>query len=172
MNKPRLDLRGKMFGRLFVIAIAGKNKHRKIEWWTECDCGEFFITLANSLLCGDTRSCGCLQREIVTIHGYHGSPTYHSWMSMKVRCLNSHTKGYSDYGGRGISVCDHWFKFENFLEDMGKRPPGLTLERVNNDGNYEPGNCVWATYKEQAQNRRPKRRNEIGNSISQDGTIR
>ena len=82
------------------------------------------------------------------------SPTYNSWHKMKQRCLNPNCLEYKNYGGRDIKVCERWMDFENFLEDMGERPEGLTLDRINNDGDYEPGNCRWATWKEQNQNRR------------------
>jgi hypothetical protein len=107
--------------------------------------------------------------ETKTKHGHHRrqngrhhpSPTYISWFGMLTRCRNSKQRCYANYGGRGISVCERWLTFETFLADMGERPLGLTLDRINNDGNYEPGNCRWATAKEQRANQRPKHPDQV-----------
>lgn len=170
------DLVGQRFGRLFVSA-RGPNKGTKATWQCACDCGQpsRFALTTHDLRSGKTRSCGCLRAEMMRAeggkrlykHGQAGSHvggsapptrTYRSWLAMHRRCRNPE-KIY--YAGRGITVCERWSSFENFLADMGERPERKTLDRINVDGNYEPSNCRWATAKEQAENRRkPVRRQE------------
>ena len=109
-------------------------------------------------------------------HGHkskHGkeSPTYRSWQNMKTRCLNSNHPQFKDWGGRGIKVCERWMDFANFLEDMGEKPEGLTLDRINNDGNYEPGNCRWATRKQQVQNQRDRKDQCPFIAMNEQGTM-
>ncbi len=146
------DIAGERFGRLLAIErIDGK-------WLCECDCGNKTMVNFSSLNRGDTKSCGCIKRELVskknTTHGYSKTPTYNTWRAMKERCENPGNKRYHEYHDRGITVCDEWHSFENFLRDMGKRPEGTTLERLDNDLGYYKDNCKWATNIEQANNRR------------------
>lgn len=106
-------------------------------------------------------NAGSFTSERLITHGMHATPTWQAWKDMKARCSNPNLKNYARYGGRGIRVCERWLKFENFLADMGIRPDGMTLERKENDGDYEPGNCRWATRLEQARNTRRNRYIEI-----------
>lgn len=160
------DLTGQRFGRLTVIELAPKPwRGASSDWLCRCDCGAETIGCSGSLVRGITRSCGCIRRERITAanttHGLVGTAEYQSWSAMKARCTNSNDPAYPRYGGRGISVCDRWQKFENFLADMGPRPGGnaipwserTTLDRIDNDGNYEPGNCRWADWATQRTNK-------------------
>lgn len=155
---PRLDLRGKRFGRLVVESHVGTRENNHIVWLCRCDCGNEKRVTASNLTCGNAASCGCLQRETRIRHGHgsrtHRTKTYRTWQSMIARCTNPRLSEWRYYGGRGITVCEHWRTFENFLADMGEKPPGRSIDRINNDGNYEPGNCRWATKFEQSINTR------------------
>jgi hypothetical protein len=160
-----IDISGQRFGRLVALSLySAKTSPRK--WLCRCDCGKEKIVRGELLRDGRARSCGCLKsdvlREIKTKHGHGGqhnqSPTYVSWYAMLARCRNIKR---ANYGGRGITVTERWHTFEHFLADMGERPLGTTLDRIDNDGHYEPGNCRWATPKEQSANQRPRRHSQL-----------
>lgn len=149
-----------VFGRLRVVSLGPSTKHGKRRWNCVCECGNATLVLGVQLCSGRTASCGCLHRdrmrEINTTHGMAGTPEYQAWWNMLARCTNPEHDWYSDYGGRGIQVCERWRdSFENFYADMGPRPsPDHSLDRENNDGNYEPGNVRWATKPQQNRNLR------------------
>lgn len=152
----KLNLIGQKFGRLTVISKVKnlKNKSR-VKWLCSCSCGETPTIAACELRNGDTKSCGCLKKEKLYIHGASGTPEHQTWLSMRGRCTDHTFKNYPHYGGRGIKVCERWLNsFPSFLEDIGLRPSkNHSLNRVDNNGNYEPGNCQWATNTEQQRNK-------------------
>lgn len=154
----RIDLTGRSFGRWLVESYCYTNKYRVSYWNVKCRCGNKKVVSGQVLKNKTSRSCGCLKsqmaKEALTTHGLTGTPTYKTWKSMKGRCLNPSDQDYANYGGRGIQVCERWMSFENFFADMGEKNKELTLERVNNNGNYEPGNCVYATRMSQGNNKR------------------
>lgn len=163
------DLTGQKFGRLTVTGRDPVNR-RPVKWMCRCECGTEKSIYSDALKRGRSTSCGCYRKEASLAvmlanraafigarlrHGMFDTPTHRSWNSMLQRCGNPNRDNYEFYGGRGICVCDRWKTFENFLADMGERPEGCTLDRYpNNNGNYEPGNCRWATHAQQMKNRR------------------
>lgn len=165
-----IDLTGRIFTKLTVLHHAGVNKHKQHLWKCSCSCGKDTIVLGTLLRNGSTKSCGCLvidhaKQMNPPKHGMYNTRTYHTWEGMKQRCLNPYAENYHNYGAKGVCICDRWLLFENFLADMGERPEGKTLDRIDPYGNYEPSNCRWATPKEQANNKRRRKPTEGGNSL-------
>jgi hypothetical protein len=145
------DMAGRVFGKLTVLRRAPREPGPgPAVWVCLCECGTVTTATGGNLRKGRAFSCGCVRRK----HGMAGSPTWVSWRSMRDRCLNVRNPGYANYGGRGITIAERWDDFAAFLADMGERPKGLTLDRIDNDGNYEPGNCRWATMRTQSRNSR------------------
>lgn len=153
------DLTGQKFNRLLVIGKSERKSKAGAMWRCLCDCGNESHVVSLKIRTGKTQSCGCLKKHAMAkVNVKHGlankTRTYRTWKEMRYRCKNPNSDKWKWYGGRGISVCDKWNDYTAFLEDMGERPQSHTLDRINPDGNYEPGNCRWATAKQQAETNR------------------
>lgn len=158
-----VDITGEKFGRLTVIKRNGVHKFPSGQtrpiWLCRCDCGKEINVLARNLITGNTTSCGCVAIELRTVHDKWGTKVYKVWDNMKSRCTNPKSTGFENWGGRGIKVCDEWVhSFDAFYDYVSKLPhfgeSGRSLDRIDNDGNYEPNNVRWATRKEQNTNKR------------------
>lgn len=162
----KIEMAGRVFGRLTVISEAGRDKRLTVLWKCICDCGNIKIIRGSDLRNRQTESCGCKRSEVTIkrniTHGKTGTLEHNIWRSMRTRCLCQNNPAYSSYGGRGITICERWMDFENFFEDMKECPKGLSIERIDNDKGYLPNNCKWGTRTEQNRNKRVNKESKTG----------
>lgn len=163
---PAIDLTGRKYGRLLVLSLCKERQSRSRAYLCRCECGSYKIILRSNIKNGHTKSCGCLSRETTSklnkTHGKSKSKLYGIWKAMLDRCENPLNKNYHNYGGRGIKVCDRWKNIDNFISDVGQQPGKLSLDRIDNEGNYEPSNCRWADRSVQNINKRVSNANKLG----------
>lgn len=159
--KPRINydsLIGTQINKWSIVSYEYKKNRMHLN--CICECGIISFPQAAAVIYGSSKQCkqcNLIVNGTKKTHGYFGTATYRIWIGLRNRCNNPKSKDYERYGGRGIKVCSRWNKFENFLADMGERPKDLSIDRINNDGNYEPGNCRWATSSQQVCNQRPRK---------------
>jgi len=162
MGRKALELTGKRFGKLVALKRDKNDKWNQAVWRCKCDCGNITYVTSSNLNLNRIQSCGCLRKNNGVKHGLRYKTIYKIWLLMRNRCYYKKDIAYERYGGRGITICERWLNsVEAFYKDMGERPRGLTIDRINNDGNYEPGNCRWATRKEQSRNNRKAKLNPL-----------
>lgn len=163
MGKP-LDLTGQRFGRLIVVERDYSHCGNQTYWRCLCDCGNYTVCRGTHLISGGIRSCGCFALDLRTNHGWCGSPEYRTYYNILKRCYDQNDNRFSDYGGRGIKVCDRWLDgFENFIADMGQRPgKEFSIDRIDVNGDYTPDNCKWSNRIQQARNTRVRKDSKTG----------
>lgn len=157
-----VDRTGQVFGKLTVLGQAGRDKLKKVLWRCRCECGEETIVVSGSLVTGNTTSCGCVLKEIITKHGGTGKSSYNTWRAMIRRCTVPTDKDYPRYGGKGISVCPEWMQYKNFVADMGEPHGDETLDRIDPYGDYTKENCRWAGVQTQNRNVRLRANSTTG----------
>lgn len=159
-----IDHTGGRFGRLVALERAGRNTLKKVLWKCQCDCGNVVLRTSGDLVTGNSVSCGCFLKERITKHGGWKNASYNTWRAMLRRCNNPNDKDYKRYGAVGVKVCPEWYDYARFRDDMGEPIGAETLDRINPYGNYEPGNCRWASLPVQARNIRLHSKNVSGHT--------
>lgn len=172
-NRSIKDRTGEKYGRLTALSLVERREDRAHIWRWQCECGAQKDISIKCVRSGHTKSCGCLAKEVLRSRNMtHGlskkeAKTYKTWKDARARCYNENNQDYMNYGGRGIKMSPSWDSFESFFECMGPRPAGMTLDRIDTNGDYEPGNCRWADPKTQANNKRTNRKvGELGNLVA------